>query len=276
MTTTTASPVHRRVEQVMGMPISLALRGRQATGSATDDAWAGVLASLREDDRVFSTHRPDSVISRLARHEIGLDECPAQVREVLDLAERARLESHGAFNVERPGPDGELVLDPSGIVKGWATERAAESLAALTDTDFCLSAGGDMVCRVADPDAPAWRIGIEHPADPRRLIAMIPVRDGAVATSGSAHRGAHIQDPRTGFIPTTLAAATVVAPSLTWADIDATAAVVLGDNALAWMAGRPGRSGVVAWADGRAEIFGRAAQGTGADIQRAPPAILAR
>ena len=276
MTTAPVPPVHRRVDQVMGMPISLALRGRQATGPAADDAWARVLASLREVDRVFSTYRPDSVISRLARHEIELGDCPAQVSEVLDLAERARLESSGAFNIRRPGPDGDLVLDPSGVVKGWATESAAQSLAALVDTDFCLSAGGDMVCHVADPDAPAWRVGIEHPAEPTRLIAVIPVRDGAVATSGGAHRGAHIHDPRTGLTPSALASATVVAPSLTWADIDATAAVVLGDAALAWLGERPDRSGIVVWADGRTDVFGGESQGTGADIHRAPPAALAR
>ena len=251
-----ASPVHRRVEQLMGMPISLALRGRHAAGPAADAAWADVLAALREVDQVFSTYRPDSFVSRLARHETGLAECPPQVREVLALAERARRESHGAFDVHRPGLDGEPVLDPSGIVKGWATERAAEALSPLVDTDFCLSAGGDMVCRVVDPDASAWRIGIEDPADARRLIATISVRDGAVATSGSAHRGAHIQDPRTGRTPAALAAATVVASSLTWADIDATVAVVLGDDALTWLADRPGRSGVLVWADGRAEVFG--------------------
>ena len=48
---------------------------------------------------------------------------------------------------------------------------------------------------------------------------------------------------------------TVVAPDLTWADIDATAAFALGPDALAWLRGRPGRSGLVVWADGRSEVF---------------------
>ena len=34
-------------------------------------------------------------------------------------------------------------------------ERATRPLRLLSDTDFCLSAGGDMVCRVADPEHPA-------------------------------------------------------------------------------------------------------------------------
>ena len=63
------------------------------------------------------------------------------------------------------------MLDPSGVVKGWAAERAATRLADLPDTDYCLSAGGDITCRTLDPDAPPWRVGIEDPHDPTRLVA---------------------------------------------------------------------------------------------------------
>jgi thiamine biosynthesis lipoprotein len=62
---------HRHVEQVMGMPISVALRGRHATTTAGRDAWRAVIEELRAVDRVFSTYRPDSVISRLNQGEIA-------------------------------------------------------------------------------------------------------------------------------------------------------------------------------------------------------------
>ena len=101
------------------------------------------------------------------------------------------------------------VLDPSGVVKGWAVERAAAALRDLDDTDFCLSAGGDMVVHVADPDRPDWRVGIEDATDPTRVRAVVPLRSGAVATSGLAHRGAHVVDARTGLAPTRLASVTV-------------------------------------------------------------------
>ena len=51
---------------------------------------------------------------------------------------------------------------------------------------------------------------------------MVPVRSGAVATSGTAHRGDHLVDPRTGQPPKAIASVTVIEASLTWADIDAT------------------------------------------------------
>jgi FAD:protein FMN transferase len=254
--TTSATATRRRVEHVMGMPISLALRGRHTRDETADSAWDAAMATLRDVDRVFSTYRHDSFVSRLGRGEILVDECPPEVAEVLALGELARLQSQGAFSVRRRGADGVRVLDPSGVVKGWAVERAARPLRALADTDFCLSAGGDMVCHVADPQAPAWRVGIEDPADPQRLVAVVPVRHGAVATSGLAHRGAHVVDARTGLVPLGLASVTVVADDLTWADIDATAAFALGAGSLAWLTSRAGRSGVVVWADGTAETFG--------------------
>lgn len=246
-----AVPTTRYVEQVMGMPISLALRGRHTDDGAARDAWARVLASLREVDRVFSTYRPDSFVSRLDRDEIGLEDCPPEVAEVLALGEAAERQSGGAFSVRLPGPDGRVRLDPSGVVKGWAAERAAAALRELPGTDFCLSAGGDITCRTVDPDAAPWRVGVEDPRDPGRVLAVIPVSAGAVATSGTAHRGQHLVDARTGRAPEGVASVTVVAGSLTWADIDATAAYAQGEDAARWLEARPGRSGLVVWADGR-------------------------
>ncbi|MGR7023045.1 FAD:protein FMN transferase [Geodermatophilus sp. URMC 62] len=246
----------RHVEQVMGLPISLALRGRHADDAAGRAAWAEAVAVLREADRVFSTWRADSVVSRLARGELALDDCPPEVAEVLAIGDAAERDSGGAFRVRRRGPDGAEVLDPSGVVKGWATERAAGPLRALPDTDFALNAGGDLLCRTLDPDAAPWRIGIEDPRDPRRLIARVPVRTGAVATSGTAHRGQHLVDARTGRPPSGVASVTVVAGSLTDADVDATAAYVQGRDAARWLARRPGRTGLVVWADGSATPVG--------------------
>lgn len=237
--------VHREVEHVMGMPISLALRGRHAGTADGASAWAAALAELHEADAVFSTYRADSWISRLARGEVTLDDCPAVVSEVLDLGEKARRASAGAFDVHRRDAGGRPVLDPSGVVKGWAAQRAAAPLLALDDTDVCLSAGGDMVCVVADPDRPAWRVGIEDPRAFERIVAVVPVRNGAVATSGASRRGAHVVDARTGLAPTGLASVTVVARDLTWADIDATCTLALGRDGESWLRARPGRSAVL-------------------------------
>ncbi len=233
----------RRVEHVMGMPISLALRGRHADDARGEAAWAAALAVLRAADRTFSTYRADSVISRMNRG-VPVD-TPPEVADVLAIGAAAERSSGGAFALRRDG-----VLDPSGVVKGWAAERAAIALAALPDTDFCLSAGGDITCRTGDPAAAPWRIGIEDPRDPTRIVAVVPIRTGAVATSGTAHRGAHIIDARTGRAPGGLASVTVVGRSLTAVDVDATAAFALGADGERWLTTRGHRAAFVVRTDG--------------------------
>ena len=233
----------RRVEHVMGMPISLALRGRHADDRRAEEAWSEALAVLREADRVFSTYRADSVVSRINRGEAV--DTPPEVAEVLAIGAAAEEATGGAFALRRDG-----VLDPSAVVKGWAAERAAAPLAALPDTDFCLSAGGDLTCRTGDPAAAPWRIGIEDPRDPTRIVAVVPIRTGAVATSGTAHRGAHIVDARTGRAPGGLASVTVVGRSLTAVDVDATAAFALGADGERWLTTRGHRAAFVVRTDG--------------------------
>lgn len=239
----------RYVEHVMGTAVSLALRGDHEDDECAASAWAAAMASLQEADEVFSTYRPDSWISRLGRGEVGLLDCPPEVGEVLDLGERARKDSEGAFDVWRDG-----VLDPSGVVKGWAVVRAAAALGSLPRTDFCLSAGGDMVCRAAGGSS-EWRIGIEDPADISRILAVVPVRSGAVATSGPAQRGAHIVDARTGRPALGLASVTVLADDLVRADIAATTAVALGRDGADWLRAQHLTALVVAL-DGTTETIG--------------------
>jgi thiamine biosynthesis lipoprotein len=43
---------------------------------------------------------------------------------------------------------------------------------------------------------------------------------------------------------------TVIADSLTWADIDATAAYIHGRDAVRWLQTRPIRNALIVWADG--------------------------
>lgn len=240
----------RHVEHVMGMPITLVLRGRHANDAAGLGAWVDVLDSLRAADRTFSTYRDDSEISRLSSGTLGLADASPEVEEVLAIGERARIASAGAFDVWSEAPDSTRRLDPSGVVKGWAVERAATILQALDGTDFCLSAGGDLVCRTRMTGSVGWRIGIEDPHQPTRVLAVLPMTNGAVATSGTTHRGAHLTDARTGRAPVGVASVTVITASLTWADIDATAAYAHGPQAAQWLATRQDRTCLVVWADG--------------------------
>ena len=79
---------------------------------------------------------------------------------------------------------------------------------------------------------------------------MLPLRRGAVATSGTSARGAHLVDPRTGRPAVALAQVSVTGPSLMWADVLATAAFVRGPDATSWLRAQLGYQGLVVHLDG--------------------------
>ncbi|MFF3916222.1 FAD:protein FMN transferase [Streptomyces sp. NPDC001852] len=218
----------RRVEHVMGFPVSLRIDdGEGDLGTAADR----VFAWLRQVDARFSPFRPGSEVSRYGRRELADDELSADLKEVLGLCERYRAETGGAFDARLPGRG----LDPCAVVKGWSVQRAAGLLAAAGARRFCLNAGGDVVV-----SGGPWRVGIRHPEQADRVCAVLAVTDAAVATSGRYERGDHILDGRTGRPATGLLSLTVVAPTLTEADATATAAFALGADGPAWAAARPG------------------------------------
>jgi thiamine biosynthesis lipoprotein len=86
-------------------------------------------------------------------------------------------------------------------------------------------------------------VGITDPHRPGQVLTVAELADGAVATSGTAERGAHIWDPRTGRAASDVVQVTVIGPSLTWADGYATAAMALGPQAYDWLTGLAEQTG---------------------------------
>lgn len=209
----------------MGMPISVLARGGGAGSAEAEAAVRRVLTELTEVDATFSLYREDSEVSRLARGEVELARCSPDVREVLARCTWARELTGGLFDAVTP----EGTWDPSGLVKGWAAERASRQLAGTPDVDWCLNAGGDVV--VVSASGEPFVVGIQDPRDRERVAATISRTTGAVATSGTAARGTHLYDPRTGTATASRwLSVTVMGPSLETADVLATAAFVAGDG----------------------------------------------
>ena len=138
-------------------------------------------------------------------------------------------------------------------MKGWAAERAADVLRASGSRRFAVNVGGDVVCAGGRGPGSPWRIGVRHPDNPRSLVLVLAVRDGAVATSGLYERGAHVVDARTGGTPSAWRSVTVLAPDLATADAVATAALAMGEGGPAWAARRPGCA--VAAVDAAGRLF---------------------
>lgn len=264
--TTTTIPRRAWVEQIMGMPISLHLRGDKPRGgdppaaNARGEGWldpgverrvARVFEELRLVEAALSPYRDDSDLSRWERGSLPLDEADAALTEVIALCDEARERTDGWFD-PRGLPDprtGAPRYDPCGLVKGWAVERAARHLQDLDGCGWCLNAGGDIVLNSPTEQRP-WLVGIEDPRNPARVMRAIGRVEGAVATSGTVHRGCHIIDPRTRRPATAVRAVTVIGPRLLWADVYATAAVARGTSAIEWLGDLDGYEALLVTASG--------------------------
>jgi thiamine biosynthesis lipoprotein len=229
----------------MGTVFSFTVLPGSLPAAAVQDAVESACTALHWADAVFSTWDRQSPVSLLRRGEAPLSELPAEVTEVLDLCRTAKEASGGWFDPwAMPGG-----VDPTGLVKGWAVERALAGLRTAGIPAALLNGGGDLAAFGCPAPGERWRIGVRHPWRPGALAGIIEVR-AAVATSGTYERGAHLIDPGTGRAGSRAASATVTGPSLALADALATAVAVGGDPALGAVAALDGYEGYLIRPDG--------------------------
>ena len=213
----------RRVEHVMGTAVSLLVHADADVD--VDVAMGEAVAWLHEVDDRFTTYRSGSEWLRYCAGQLAPGELHADIRHVLERTDQLTRATQGAFRIDA---DPNRCADPAAYVKGWAVQRAADILVAAGARGVCVNGGGDIAAwRIHG----AWRIGIQDPFDASRVVAVVEVDCGAVATSGSYERGDHVFDPRTGAAARGLASVTVVGPDLGTADAYATAAFALGRDA---------------------------------------------
>lgn len=217
----------RHAEEVMGTMVSFALRGEGLSGAEARAALDRACATLHRADALFSTYRAESPMSRLRRGEIAPEDVPPDLQAVLALCRIAREMSGGWFDPwALPGG-----VDPTGLVKGWAAQRALADLRTAGVPAAMVNAAGDAaVLGTPDGDRP-WRVGIPDPREPTVLAWTADVT-AAIATSGTSERGSHIVDPHTARASAAFGSATVTGPDLALADALATALVAGGHAAL--------------------------------------------
>jgi thiamine biosynthesis lipoprotein len=106
--------------------------------------------------------------------------------------------------------DPATMIDAGGIAKGEALCRISRLLADAGFTSYLVNGGGDIVSKGVKPDGKPWFIGVQHPRDPERLLAALPLDSGTVYTSGDYERFYlrgdkryhHIFNPKTGYSAT--------------------------------------------------------------------------
>ena len=124
-------------------------------------------------------------------------------------------------------------LDFGGIAKGMAVDAALKALQQVEVQRALVNAGGDLAVLGLPPEEEQWQIAIPG----KEQSWSIPLRHGAVATSGIAHRHwqqgqmlrHHLLDPRSGLSAQSgLWSVTVVAARCEQAEVAAKVAFILG------------------------------------------------
>ncbi|MGB5648012.1 MAG: FAD:protein FMN transferase [Muriicola sp.] len=123
-----------------------------------------------------------------------------------------------------------------GIGKGYAADKAKALLIQQGVTAGIINASGDMNTWGHQPSGEEWQVAITNPLNKNKVFALLPIKEGAVVTSGNYEkfvrfngiRYSHIIDPRSGYPSTGIISATVFAPSAELADALATAIFVMG------------------------------------------------
>ena len=210
---------------------------------------------LHDADRTFSLYKPESPLSRLARGETSVANCPPVVEHVWNLCEDWEKATGGYFSAFTL----QHTFDPSGLVKTWAAQSAIDVLLAESVTDFSLNAGGDIWLSDRLTNDVDWKIGISKPvtiaspdAGVLTVVNLKQTEFRALATSGTAERGKHIWNPQAADLAgDELVQVSVLAKDLVTADVWATAAFAEGPRALDRISKQDAVEALFVFSDGR-------------------------
>jgi thiamine biosynthesis lipoprotein len=148
-----------------------------------------------------------------------------------------------------------IQLDFGGIAKGMAVDAALENLRLSGVSPALVNAGGDLAVLGLPPSAQHWQLAVPG----RERFWTIPLRQGAVATSGIARRHwwqgqalrHHLLDPRTGLpAQSDLWSVSVVADRCEQAEVAAKVAFILGSRQGAEFLRRHHIAGLLVYTDG--------------------------
>lgn len=235
--------VRRDSRVLMGTRVDMVVPEAPDALRAIDAAWTEMLRL----ERLMSRYRSDSLVSALHRQAgRGSVEAPPELLAVLrraavlsahtggdfdisvgayggwsfdpasprrpsaqELLEEARLVNHRDVRIEgdrvrlaRAG----MRIDLGGVAKLPILQAGLQVLERHGICHAMINGGGD-VLTCGQLHGQDWRVGLRDPRAPQKLLGVVTLRDGCVASSGDYERGFlqagrryhHVLDPRTGW-----------------------------------------------------------------------------
>ena len=223
----------KQTRQIMGMPITIICSDDSLDSRFFDE----IFAFFKRVDEAYSPYISSSDVMKINDKKLVEQKYSSELREILKLADTTKQQTDGYFDVWHHAS-----LDPSGIVKGWAIQRAADIFAKHT-TDFYIEAGGDIQVSGKSPSKQSWKIGIRNPLDRTQNIAIVQLVNQAVATSGTAIRGQHIYNPHSDRPIKDVVSLSVIGEQIIDADRFATAAFAMGKKGITFIESLAGFEG---------------------------------
>ncbi|MCL5010070.1 MAG: FAD:protein FMN transferase [Patescibacteria group bacterium] len=219
----------REQKIIMGMPVTIDIRD----SLFNPDDIKEVFSYLCYIDDTFSTYKKDSEISKVNQGLINIKDCGEDMKKILMLCEKTKLDTNGYFDIRGNGK-----LDPSGLVKGFAIRQAAKILKRKGYSNFYLDIGSDIQLCGRKEKGTKWRVGIKNPFSQTEIVKVLELEDMGIATSGTYIRGSHIYNPLTGRKANEIASITVIARDVYDADRFATAAFAMGRDGINFLEDR--------------------------------------
>ncbi|MFT4024850.1 MAG: FAD:protein FMN transferase, partial [Flavihumibacter sp.] len=218
-----------------------ALRLSQQTNGAFDISFAAMDRIWKFDGSMTSMPTPEAIrqsVEKVGYRNIILDSVQSTVF------------------LKLPG----MKIGFGALGEGYAADRCREMMLARGVQAGIVNATGDMSTWGRRPDGKHWNIGITNPFEKSALIAVVPLKEGSVTTSGNyekyvvfdGKRYSHIINPATGYPATGLTSVTVFGPSTEMANGFSTSLMVLGKDAgLAFIQQYPAYSCVMITDEGK-------------------------
>lgn len=283
---------HRNDQAIMGTSVTAEIWHEDAQQAA--ELLELVMTEMRRIEQAFSPYIEDSELSKLnASAAVRPMRVSRELWTLLQASRRVSELSGGAFDITyasagrlydyRQGerPEGAVLgtaleaidfrhvvlmrgnrvrfshpgvyIDLGGIAKGYAVDRCVELLRNKGVTQGMVAAGGDSRI-LGDRLGRPWTVGVQNPRDRDQMIALLPLVDTAVSTSGDYERffeedGVryhHIIDPDNGDSARDVRSVTILGPEGLFTDALSTAVFVLGlQKGLALIDSLPGIDAVV-------------------------------
>ncbi len=240
-------------DEMFGL-LKRALGFSQLTGGAFDITYAAVGQLYDYRNRV----RPTAEALAQARANVGWQGLQLDVRD----------------RSVRFAKDG-MRIDLGGFAKGHAADRAAELLARRGVRHAWVSAGGDSRV-LGDRRGRPWSVAIRDPRRAGEVVALLPLEDTSISTSGDyerffddgAERVHHLIDPATGISPRGVQSVTILSADGLTCEALSKAVFVMGvQRGLALVETLPGIDAVVVDAEGRLHASSGLLHGLSQDAQ---------